>query len=163
MTNRQSEKLTKLINNEKRIFGQNDRKTSRLLDKMTGHQRKCKFIVEGYFDENKCFSLLAATKIVCTNYLWHSQQQSYKNRPLTAEPKGQIYSSSRGVFPSDLHSYSKRRFIGPFAPPFSPWLSPSFLAGLRREQGGRGELGESCQGVEGRVARNFLIIVLYKH
>jgi hypothetical protein len=37
-------------------------------------------------------------------------------------------SSSRGVFPSDLHSYSKRRFIRPFAPPCSPWLSPSFLA-----------------------------------
>ncbi len=34
-----------------------------------------------------------------------------------------LYSSSRGVFPSDLHSYTKRRFISPFAPPFSPWLS----------------------------------------
>ncbi len=32
-------------------------------------------------------------------------------------------SSSRVVFPSDLHSYTKRRFISPFAPPCSPWLS----------------------------------------
>jgi hypothetical protein len=32
-------------------------------------------------------------------------------------------SSSRGVFPSDLHSYTKRRFISPFAPPCSLWLS----------------------------------------
>ena len=39
-------------------------------------------------------------------------------------------SSSRGVFPSDLHSYSKRRFIRPFAPPCYPWLSPLSLAGL---------------------------------
>jgi hypothetical protein len=70
-------------------------------------------------------------------------------------------SSSRSVFPSDLHSYSKRRFIRPFAPPCYP-LSPA--KGCGESQGGAGGmLGESCQGVGGGVVRNFLIIVLYKH
>jgi hypothetical protein len=74
------------------------------------------------------------------------------------------HSSSRGVFPSDLHSYSKRRFIRPFAPPCSPWLSPVCLAGAEEGgQGGSWELGESRQGVDGEIVRNFLIIVLYKH
>ncbi len=34
-------------------------------------------------------------------------------------------SSSRGVFPSDLHSYSKRRFSGPpVSPPLRQWEAP---------------------------------------
>jgi hypothetical protein len=59
----------------------------------------------------------------------------------------QCSSSSRGVFPSDLHSYSKRRFIRPFAPPCSP-LAFSFILGWAEGVAG-GKLGESCQGVEG--------------
>ncbi len=37
--------------------------------------------------------------------------------------KNILFSSSRVVFPSALHSYTKRRFISPFAPPCYPWLS----------------------------------------
>ncbi len=44
-------------------------------------------------------------------------------------------SSSSVVFPSALHSYSKRRFISPFAPPCYPWLSLLIL--------GRG-VGKEC-------------------
>jgi hypothetical protein len=41
-------------------------------------------------------------------------------------------SSSRSVFPSDLHSYSKRRFIRPFAPPLLPLAFSVILGwGLR--------------------------------
>ena len=58
-----------------------------------------------------------------------------KNIYLQVYTVSNIYlsSSSRGIFPSALHSYSKRRFIRPFAPPctlftFSPvvvnWLEP---------------------------------------
>ncbi len=32
---------------------------------------------------------------------------------ITSNTSWEAYSSSRGIFPSDLHSYSKRRFIGP--------------------------------------------------
>jgi len=35
------------------------------------------------------------------------------------------FSSSRGIFPSDLHSYSKRRFSGPpVSPPLRQWEGP---------------------------------------
>ncbi len=63
-------------------------------------------------------------------------------------------SSSRGVFPSDLHSYSKHRFIRPFAPPCSSWLSPSFLAGAEAVAGGK--LGKAVRELEEGVVRKFL-------
>jgi hypothetical protein len=41
-------------------------------------------------------------------------------------PYSQTYtSSSRGIFPSDLHSYSKRRFSGPpVSPALRQWEAP---------------------------------------
>ncbi len=65
-------------------------------------------------------------------------------------------SSSRGVFPSDLHSYTKRRFISPFAPPCSLL---GFLLHSGLVEGSRGEAGGSWGKVVGlligRVAKKF--------
>ncbi len=49
-----------------------------------------------------------------------------------------LMSSSSVVFPSTLHSYEKRRFISPFAPPCYPWLSPVLLLVVMVEKGGKG-------------------------
>ena len=56
-------------------------------------------------------------------------------------------SSSIGETPSDLHSYSKRRFIRPFAPPCYPWLS--LLLGLAG--GSKGEGGGEVESLEKAV------------
>jgi hypothetical protein len=83
-------------------------------------------------------------------------------------------SSSRGKSPSALHSYSKRRFIRPFASPCSLFTFSSVVVSWR-EPGGQWEgeswePGESWLEKAGRPERaegsldgkNFLIIVLYK-
>ncbi len=59
-------------------------------------------------------------------------------------------SSSRGKSPSALHSYSKRRFIRPFAPPCSLFTFSSVVVSWR-EPGGQWE-GES-RGCKEKVRR----------
>jgi len=86
-----------------------------------------------------------------------------------AFPEGS--SSSRGNSPSALHSYSKRRFIRPFAPPCSLFTFSSVVVSWL-ESGGQWE-GESWEkagarrksvGVDLRslMSNFFFIIVLYK-
>jgi hypothetical protein len=84
---------------------------------------------------NKCLNDF--TKIHITTYQWQNDI-----RPNASEPhksNATVVSSSRGYSSSALHSYSKRRFIRPFAPPCSFLLSPqSSLAGLSRGDSGKG-------------------------
>ncbi len=60
----------------------------------------------------------------------------------------EVGSSSSVVSPSALHSYVKRRFISPFAPPCYPRLSLAFFGG----GGGRGSRRGEVRGVRRKLS-----------